>query len=106
MSTKYFYDFREYKDIALGSLGMVLHRSGKTKDGVIVLRAAIDHDHTNYASHFAIANAYTVLGQFNNSLHFFDKTLKLNPRIELASKHRYGVLCHTKLAARINVIRE
>ncbi|XP_034824993.1 tetratricopeptide repeat protein 17 isoform X1 [Maniola hyperantus] len=97
---------REYKDIALGSLGMVLHRSGKTNDAIIVLSAAIDHDRTNYVSHFAIANAYTVIGEFNTSLKYYDETLTLNPRMELASKHKFGVLCHANLAVRIKAIRE
>ncbi|CAH2092224.1 unnamed protein product [Euphydryas editha] len=97
---------RVYKDVALGSLGMVLHRSGKTDDAIIVLNAAVEHDPKNYVSHFSIANAYTVIGEFNTSLKFYDKTLKLNPRMELAIKHKYGVLCHTKLAIRIKEIRE
>ncbi|CAG9563311.1 unnamed protein product [Danaus chrysippus] len=97
---------RVYKDIALGSLGMILHRSSKTNDAIVVLKAAIDHDPNNYVSHFAIANAYTVIGDFNTSIKYYDKTLRLNPRMELAAKHKFGALCHAKLGLRINSIRQ
>ncbi|XP_047545696.1 tetratricopeptide repeat protein 17 [Vanessa atalanta] len=97
---------RVFKDVALGSLGMVLHRCGKTNDAIVILNAAVEHDPKNYVSHFSIANAYTVIGEFNTSLKFYDQTLKLNPRMELAIRHKYGVLCHAKLAVRIKAIRE
>ncbi|XP_046978684.1 tetratricopeptide repeat protein 17 [Vanessa cardui] len=97
---------RVFKDVALGSLGMVLHRCSKTNDAIVVLNAAVEHDPKNYVSHFSIANAYTVIGEFNTSLKYYDQTLKLNPRMELAIRHKYGVLCHAKLAVRIKAIRE
>ncbi|XP_052738199.1 uncharacterized protein LOC112053846 isoform X2 [Bicyclus anynana] len=97
---------RAYKDIALGSLGVVLHRAGKSNDAIIVLSAAIDHDPTSFVNYFAIANAYSVIGEYNTSLKYYDDSLKLNPGMELLMRHKYGVMCQAKLSLRIKAIRE
>ncbi|KAJ8727164.1 hypothetical protein PYW08_015561 [Mythimna loreyi] len=97
---------REYKDIALLSMGLILHRSKVSEDAVIVLGAAVDHDHHCPINHFILANAFAVVGDFNSSLKHFDTCLKLNPSFELAEKHRYGMLCHKYMWGKMQVVKE
>lgn len=85
---------REYKDIALLSMGLILHRSKMTEDAIIVLGAATDHDPQCPINHFVLANAFAILGDYNSSVKHYDICLRLNPSFELAEKHKSGVLCH------------
>ncbi|CAB3228683.1 unnamed protein product [Arctia plantaginis] len=97
---------REYKDIALLSMGLILHRSKMTEDAVIVLGAATDHDPQCPINHFVMANALAVLGDFNSSIKHFDMCLKLNPTFELAQKHRSGAICHNFLLKNMQIVRD
>ncbi|XP_075972189.1 tetratricopeptide repeat protein 17 [Anticarsia gemmatalis] len=97
---------REYKDIALLSMGLILHRSKMTEDAVIVLGAAADHDPQCPINHFVLANAFAVLGDFNSSIKHFDICLKLNPSFDLAEKHKAGALCHSSLLKKMQAVRD
>nr|XP_037870858.1 tetratricopeptide repeat protein 17 isoform X2 [Bombyx mori] len=97
---------RKYKDIALLSMGTILHRSKRTEDAIVVLRAATDHDPTFTYNHFSLANAYAVFGDFNSSLKHFAECLKLNPTFELAVRHKIAVLCHLYVSDTIEELKE
>ncbi|CAH0628672.1 unnamed protein product [Chrysodeixis includens] len=97
---------REYKDIALLSMGLILHRSKVTEDSVIILGAAVDHDHGCPTNHFILANALAVVGDFNSSLKHYDACLKLNPSFNLAVKYKNAVTCHAYLLKRMQIVHE
>ncbi|GBP43674.1 Tetratricopeptide repeat protein 17 [Eumeta japonica] len=67
---------REYKDIALLSMGTIFHRSKKTSDAIIVLGAAVDHGPNISANHFALANAYAVIDLLLNFEFSYLNTVK------------------------------
>ncbi|PZC82481.1 hypothetical protein B5X24_HaOG210230 [Helicoverpa armigera] len=97
---------REYKDIALLSMGLILHRSKVADDAVIVLGAAVDHDEHCPINHFILGNAFAVMGDFNSSLKHFDTCLQLNPSFDLAERHRNGLLCHSFVLKRLEVVQD
>ncbi|XP_063823729.1 tetratricopeptide repeat protein 17 [Ostrinia nubilalis] len=97
---------RKYKDVALLSLGSILHRSKKTSDAIVVLGAAVDHDPEYHTSHFILATAYAVLGEYNNSLKHLDESLKINPDFDLGINYRYGMLCHIALGQRMALVKD
>ncbi|XP_059051323.1 tetratricopeptide repeat protein 17 [Achroia grisella] len=97
---------RIYKDIALLSLGSILHLSRKTEDAVTILSAAVEHDPLCPFNHFVLANAYAVIGDFKSSLKHLDLCLKLNPAFHLARTHKYGALCHAKLVETLKKVKE
>lgn len=87
-------------------MGTILHRSKRTEDAIVVLRAATDHDPTFTYNHFSLANAYAVFGDFNSSLKHFAECLKLNPTFELAVRHKIAVLCHLYVSDTIEELKE
>ncbi|KAG6455000.1 hypothetical protein O3G_MSEX008981 [Manduca sexta] len=97
---------REYKDVALLSMGSILHRSKMPEDALIILTAALDHDVGHPYNHFALANAYAIVGEYNNSVKHFEECLKLNPTFELAKKHKNAVLCHMFFTEKMKNIEE
>uniref|UniRef100_A0A6B2E8W0 Putative conserved secreted protein n=1 Tax=Phlebotomus kandelakii TaxID=1109342 RepID=A0A6B2E8W0_9DIPT len=58
---------RQFKDIALLSMGTILQRSRKHADAVVVLAAAVDHA-PSAENHMALANALVLVSEFNRSL--------------------------------------
>ncbi|XP_050561205.1 tetratricopeptide repeat protein 17 isoform X2 [Spodoptera frugiperda] len=97
---------REYKDIPLLSMGLILHRSKVSDDAVIVLGAAVDHDVHCPINHFILANAFAVVGDFNSSVKHYDICLKLNPTFSLADKHRNAVLCNAYFMGKMEIVKD
>lgn len=100
-----FFYFREYKDIALYTTGTILHLSKMTEDAVIILNAAVDHNPNFYLSHFQLGNAYSVQCDFISSNRHFAECLKLNPKFEVAVKHKHGALCLTNVWKKLLILR-
>ncbi|CAG4951444.1 unnamed protein product [Parnassius apollo] len=96
---------REYKDIALLSMGTIFHLSKMAEDALIVLNAAVDHNSNFYLSHFQLANTYAVLCDFNNSNKHLDHCLKLNPNFDIAVKHKHGAMCLANIWKRLLVVK-
>ncbi|KAJ2950367.1 hypothetical protein O0L34_g8608 [Tuta absoluta] len=97
---------REYKDIALLSMGTVLHRARRPEDAIIVLGAAVDHDPQSTEAHFVLAHAYAVLGEFNSSVNHYEETLKLDSGYDQAVKNRFGVFCVKELIRKMRGIHK
>lgn len=56
---------REFKTIALVSMGNVLMHSHQQEDGIIVLHAAVDHTPEDPIAHYTLANSYALIGDLN-----------------------------------------
>ncbi|CAK1551994.1 unnamed protein product [Leptosia nina] len=96
---------RQYKDIALLNLGSLLYRAKKYADAITILNGALDHDSHNSIAHFVLGNIYTYLGEFNISLAHYKVSLGLNPKMDIAKKHKYATLCHVHLGVRIRKLK-
>ena len=83
--------------VPLVDLGVVLHRCRHSESGAVVLHAAVDHHDQSPEAHYALGNAYAVLGDYNRSATCFNNTVKLEPGHEGARKRRHAVLCHDRL---------
>ncbi|KAG0411227.1 hypothetical protein HPB47_011658 [Ixodes persulcatus] len=90
---------REHKDVALISLGNVLHRSHLSEEAAIVVHAAVDTAPDNAICHFTLGNIYAVLADYNKSVVCFENTLKVQPDFLNARQRLHAVLCHGKLEA-------
>ncbi|XP_022250210.1 tetratricopeptide repeat protein 17-like [Limulus polyphemus] len=88
---------REHKDIALISLGNVLHRAHFSEEAAVIVRAAIDIDPDNAISHYTLGNIYAVLADYNKSVVSFENALKVQPDFKNVEQHLHAVLCHSKL---------
>ncbi|XP_047111144.1 tetratricopeptide repeat protein 17 isoform X1 [Schistocerca piceifrons] len=88
---------RQYRDLALLTLGGTLHRSSHPAEAAIVMHAAVDHAPDKAWSHMALGNVYAVLGDYNRSATCFDNALKLRPSLKKALIYKHAVLCHYKL---------
>ncbi|XP_045492035.1 tetratricopeptide repeat protein 17 isoform X1 [Colias croceus] len=96
---------REYKDIAMLNLGSILYRAKKYEDAITILNGALDHDSINPIAHFILGNIYTYLGEFNISLAHYKVALSINPKMDIAKKHKYAALCHVYLGGRIKNLK-
>ncbi|XP_064481070.1 tetratricopeptide repeat protein 17-like isoform X2 [Ornithodoros turicata] len=90
---------REHKDVALISLGNILHRSHLSEEAAIVVHAAVDTAPDNAICHFTLGNIYAVLADYNKSVICFENTLKVQPDFKNAKQRLHAVLCHSKLEA-------
>lgn len=88
---------REHKDVALISLGNILHHAHQTEEAAIVVHAAIDIAPDNAICHFTLGNIYAVLTDYNKSRICFENTLKVQPDFKNAEQRLHAVLCHNKL---------
>ncbi|CAH2063047.1 unnamed protein product, partial [Iphiclides podalirius] len=96
---------REYKDIALFTMGTILHLSKMTEDAVVILNAAVDHNPNFHLSQFQLGNAYAVLCDFNSSDRHFGQCLKLDPNFKIAVKHKHGVRCLSNIWKKLAIVR-
>ncbi|XP_037277301.2 tetratricopeptide repeat protein 17 [Rhipicephalus microplus] len=88
---------REHKDVALISLGNVLHRAHLSEEAAIVVHAAVDTAPDNAICHFTLGNIYAVLADYNKSIVCFENTLKVQPDFQNARQRLHAVHCHSKL---------
>lgn len=56
----FFFFYRDYKYIALISLGNILHHCRHSEDAAIVVRAAVDNAPDSAICHFTLGNIYAV----------------------------------------------
>lgn len=87
------------------NLGSVLYRAKKYEDAITILNGALDHDSINPIPHFILGNIYTYLGEFNISLAHYKIALSINPKMDIAKKHKYAALCHVHLGGRIRNLK-
>ncbi|KAJ0179516.1 hypothetical protein K1T71_005228 [Dendrolimus kikuchii] len=97
---------REYKNVALLSLGSILHRSKMTEDATIVLGAASDHDPQCPMAHFTLGSAYGILGDFNSSVKHYEQSLKLSRSFFFAEKYKNGVMCCATLLTKLETVKD
>lgn len=91
------YSPREHKDIALISLGNILHHSHLSEEAAIVVHAGVDIAPDNAICHFTLGNIYAVLSDYNKSIICFENTLKVQPDFKNAEQRYHAVMCHSKL---------
>ncbi|ESO91575.1 hypothetical protein LOTGIDRAFT_163300 [Lottia gigantea] len=90
---------RENKDIALISLGNILHRARYSNEAAIVVHSALELSKELNVNHFTLGNIYAVLGEYNKSIICYENTLRIQPDFEAATIRKHAVLCHQKLEA-------
>ncbi|XP_067009164.1 tetratricopeptide repeat protein 17 [Anabrus simplex] len=88
---------REYRDLALLTLGGVLHQARASSEAAVVLHAAVDHAPMEASNHLALGTVYAALGDYNRSVSCLDNALKLQPGLEVAARIKHAVVCHRKL---------
>ncbi|GLH04929.1 Uncharacterized protein GBIM_10584 [Gryllus bimaculatus] len=88
---------RQYKDLALLTLGGLLQQAKALVEAALVLHAAVDHAPHVPQNHLALGTVYAILGDYNRSVACLDNALKLLPSLETASKLKHTVKCHHKL---------
>uniref|UniRef100_A0A1B6E4T7 Tetratricopeptide repeat protein 17 n=1 Tax=Clastoptera arizonana TaxID=38151 RepID=A0A1B6E4T7_9HEMI len=88
---------RQYRDLGLLNLGCLLQQARYPAEAAILLHAAVDHAPKQPIAHFALANVYAILGDYNRSIACYDNALSLKPRWAAAERNRFAVLCHRKL---------
>ncbi|KAK6190158.1 hypothetical protein SNE40_002084 [Patella caerulea] len=91
------YSPRFHKDVALISLGNILHRARYSNEAAVVVHSALEISKELNVNHFTLGNVYAVLGEYNKSVICFENTLKIQPDFEAAAKRKYAVMCHSKL---------
>ncbi|XP_035208344.1 tetratricopeptide repeat protein 17-like [Stegodyphus dumicola] len=91
------YSPREYKYVALLSLGNILHHTHLSEEAAIVVHAAVDIAPDIAVSHFTLGNIYAVLADYNKSAICFENTLKVQPDFKNAEQRYHAVMCHSKL---------
>ena len=52
-------------------------------------------------NYFTLANMYATLGRLNESLHYYEETLKRQEDFETARKELAAVKCHLKLQVNV-----
>lgn len=57
--------FSQYRDVALLNLGCILQQARCPAEAAILLHAAVDHAPKRAIAHYALANVYAILGDYN-----------------------------------------
>lgn len=70
---------REYRDIPLLSLGVILQQTKNFNDSLVVLRAAIDHQPNIAENQIALGNALFLFSEFNKSMECYEMARILDP---------------------------
>uniref|UniRef100_A0A7G3AW24 Ribosome biogenesis protein NOP53 n=1 Tax=Lutzomyia longipalpis TaxID=7200 RepID=A0A7G3AW24_LUTLO len=92
---------RQFKDIALLSLGTILQRSRKHADAVIVLGAAVDHAPTA-ENHMALANSLVLISEFNRSVVHYEAARSLDASLSDKVTHiRNSMVCFKYIKKRL-----
>lgn len=69
---------REYRDIPLLSLGVILQQTKHFNDSLIVLNAAIDHQPNVAENQIALGNALFLFSDFNRSMESYERARALD----------------------------
>jgi tetratricopeptide (TPR) repeat protein len=91
------YSPRHHRDIAMVSLGNILHRTRHHKDAVVVLEAALEISPDLNVIHFTLGNIYAHIGEYNKAEKCFEHTAKLKPFFEAARVRLHAVRCQREL---------
>ncbi|XP_055709107.1 tetratricopeptide repeat protein 17 [Phlebotomus papatasi] len=92
---------RQFKDIALLSMGTILQRSRKHADAVIVLSAAVDHA-SSAENHMALANTLVLVSEFNRSLVHYEAARALDNSLSEKVTHiRNSMVCFKYIKKRL-----
>ncbi|KAL1509209.1 hypothetical protein ABEB36_003981 [Hypothenemus hampei] len=86
-----------FQDIPLHNLAGILHQSRHSKEAIQILNSAIRFAPKEPKHYFAMGNIYAAMRDFNNSVMYYEKFLKLQPDNKDAANHRHAVLCYYKL---------
>lgn len=78
-------------------MGNVFHLSGNSEDAAAVIDTAIEFDSSHAVVHFAAAQIFAVLMQFNRSMEEYYKCLMIDNHFPLAVLQDAAVRCHYKL---------
>lgn len=70
---------REYRDIPLLSLGVILQQTKNFNDSLVVLNAAIDHHPDIAENQIALGNALFLFSDFNKSMECYETARSLDP---------------------------
>lgn len=70
---------REYRDIPLLSLGVILQQTKNFNDSLVVLNTAIDHQHNIAENQIALGNALFLFSDFNRSMECYETARALDP---------------------------
>lgn len=70
---------REYRDIPLLSLGVILQQTKNFNDSLVVLNSAIDHHPDIAENQIALGNALFLFSEFNKSMQCYETARSLDP---------------------------
>ncbi|XP_044749368.1 tetratricopeptide repeat protein 17 [Coccinella septempunctata] len=85
-----------YRDIPLHMLAGVLHQARDSEDAAELLLAAIDLAPDQPIHLLALGNVYASLAEYNKSIIYYDKYLKVRPDQDVIA-NKYAALCFWKL---------
>ncbi|XP_014240937.1 tetratricopeptide repeat protein 17 [Cimex lectularius] len=96
---------REHKYTPLLNLGVMLQKAQCMAEAAILLHSSVDHAPRNAKGHFALANVYTILGDYERSLDCYNNALKIDPDWSMAKNAKQAILCHNKLNHQLSRLR-
>ncbi|XP_058790229.1 tetratricopeptide repeat protein 17 isoform X2 [Phymastichus coffea] len=97
---------RRYRDIPLLTTGGILYAANQSADAAIILQTAIEYAPTVSLHHFALANVYAHLGQYNKSVKYYDNVLRLDPSMNIARSAKHNILCNLKLESSLSALHQ
>nr|CAB3267326.1 tetratricopeptide repeat protein 17-like [Phallusia mammillata] len=95
------YSPEEMKDVALVNLANILHRAHYTLNATAVMHHVLDISDAYNVNYFSIANMYAVLGEYNESIYYYEQTLKGQSDFQAAKSRLSAVKCQFKLQEKL-----
>nr|XP_008192506.1 PREDICTED: tetratricopeptide repeat protein 17 isoform X1 [Tribolium castaneum] len=95
-----------YRDIPLHNLAGILHKAGRSKEATLMLHTALESASKQNLHYLALGNIYFAMGDYNNSLLFYDKFLELEPEHNEVNVMKQATLCFSKLETHLIDIQE
>ncbi|XP_063907336.1 tetratricopeptide repeat protein 17 isoform X2 [Zophobas morio] len=86
-----------YKDIPLHNLAGILHKSGRSSEAALMLHTATEYAPKQALHYLALGNIYFAMGDYNNSITYYDKFLELEPEHNDVNAIKQATLCFSKL---------
>lgn len=95
------------KDVALVNLANVLHQADFTKNASVVLLHALDiSGGKDYVNYYHLGNMFASMGNFNRSIHYYERSLRFKKDFKPALTRLAAVKCEIKLQEKLEAQHE
>nr|XP_018672539.1 tetratricopeptide repeat protein 17-like isoform X2 [Ciona intestinalis] len=94
------------RDVALVNLANILHKARYTLNASVVMLHALEISDEFAVNYFSLANIYAVLGEYNESIYYYEKTLESQSDFEAAKSRLAAVQCQLKLEEKLEAQHE